>query len=202
MAIREMAKNASCVIMFVLFCAIPGAWAEDSNTVLTEGYSIEAFGHFFNKIIHEKVYYGKKKSRIEIENSSIMIVRKDKNVIWTIIPKHKIYMEESFDKNQSSLGIDDSKYKLTGTETINGQLMDKYTADLSPAVGNKSQCKGILLVSKSSRTPIRGDLVCGTQTQTITEYKNAVIGDPPADLFEIPEGYKKVSIAEFSAIHN
>ena len=108
------------------------------------------------------------------------------------MPKHKIYMEDSINKERSgSLGIDMSKYKIVGTETIDGQLMDKYTAALPAGGANKSYCEGILYVSKSSGVPVRGDLNCGTYSQTVTEYKNAIIGVPPAGLFEIPEGYKR-----------
>ena len=183
---------------FIIFCSIMTTVelrAENSTTsVLSEDYSIETFGHFNKNVIHQKTYNGRGKWRVETISpqanlNQVMIVRKDKMLIWTLMPENKMYTEIPIDKVPSGFGdIDMTKFKHVGTEVVDGQMADKYLV-LVDAPSN--DCQSLFFVSKATRIPIKSDMECGGHREPILEYKNAVIGAPPADLFEIPEDYKK-----------
>ena len=78
--------------------------------------------------------------------------------------------------------------KYLGTETVNGQLADKYEltikSDQDPQTMYTWQAKGSMM-------PIRIEMENG---KTVIDYTNVHLGEPPAELFEPPAGYRKMDM--------
>ncbi len=127
----------------------------------------------------------------------ILITHYDKAVTWNLMPEEKMYMEMSI-KDASPESDDLSAYKIeqtpSGQETLNGQSMKKSKIVMTHSDGSKlggfmwTTQEGILAkidaiaVDKKSKDRFK------------MEQTNIKIGKQPADLFEIPAGYEKVSM--------
>ena len=129
-------------------------------------------------------------------DKTITISRYDKNVSWTLDPATKTYWENNqadiLNLANKSMGanaksLDDlvkqaeENQELVGTETIDGQLADKYKLKQ----GDPSK---IYYYLHGTKVPLKF-----VTSKSVTEYKNIKIGEPPAELFEIPQGYTKVA---------
>src|SRR3989304_8621825 len=78
-----------------------------------------------------KVYHAKTKERQELSGEmaggeTIAIVRKDKSVVWVIMPGSRIYMEQPLGEGTSSTAPDgDYEINKMGVETLDGQKTTK-----------------------------------------------------------------------------
>jgi len=150
-----------------------------------------------------KVYVKGDKIRNEMTQGpqkATVIVRMDKRVVWMLQPAQKTYMEMSLPKNQP-LPLNDTKWlaemKKLGTltrdgqETVNGYPCDKYVlVHRNKAMGTQYQW-----ISKRLRFPIKIE-TRGARYPTVIEYKNIKEGKIADSLFEVPAGYKKMTMAQ------
>ncbi|MCX6702597.1 MAG: hypothetical protein NTW60_01905, partial [Candidatus Wolfebacteria bacterium] len=139
----------------------------------------------------EKLYIAKDKSRTETLKSgkpaSILIVRYDKGVKWNFFPSTRIYRECPVGQSNTS---NSPKGRFVGTETIDGQLADRYDERLGVDCydsyyyihGTASPLKYVLKVMPAGKVT----------WQQVTEFKNIKFGEPYSELFEMPAGYKLV----------
>ena len=188
-----------CFFIFALIGVAPGARAQDvGNYPAVTGYSTESTTTSSmpggqTMVSHAKEYYTKEKYRFEssvdgvgITSSGFSIVRLDKNVLWTFMPEHNMYTESPASSTMAHPWPQDiSKAKIIGTETIDGQLTDKYDDS------NEKCNSSTTFLSHSSGLPVKVEIHCGGDV--VVEYKNTQIGDQPDSLFEMPAGYKKMS---------
>jgi len=164
--------------------------------------------------IKQRLYVSKDKDRVEgtVENvlkdmqsgeaisentndTGIVINHRDKNVSWTLAPATKTYwennqadmlnfMNKAMGANAKSLDAlvkeVEEKNEFVGTEIIDGQQADKYKLKQ----GDPSKISYYL---HGTKVPLKF-----VTSKSVTEYKNIKIGEPPAELFEIPQGYTKV----------
>lgn len=118
--------------------------------------------------------------------NQIMIIRPDMKLTWMLTPEEKVYMEmpyQSEDRTFEEWTPDKEKQsKLLGEESVSGIPCKKFES-------LESGEKTIFWVSKQYPFPIKVE-----DSEVVMEYRN-IKEDPLADsLFELPEGYKKMSM--------
>ncbi len=118
--------------------------------------------------------------------TQIMIIRPDKKVTWMIAPEEKTYMEmpyQSEDKTFEEWTAEKEKQaKYLGDETVSGLACKKYE---SIEDGDKT----FIWISKQFPFPIKVE-----DSEVTMEYRNVKAGPVEDSLFEIPAGYRKISM--------
>lgn len=150
--------------------------------------------------IQGMVYSSRGKTRNEMEmggSKSIMIMRKDKKVVWTLMPDQNMYMETSFDeKNNKEEGLSDMDVEtsVVGEETVNGVKATKHKMIAKRKDGTK--LGGFTWVTKDGIV-VKADMIAKdakTKTRIKFELKDLKIGKQNPSLFELPPGYNKFSM--------
>jgi uncharacterized protein DUF4412 len=139
-----------------------------------------------------KVYAAKDKERSETSMrgmTSVMILRRDRQLGYMLMPAQKMYQQMDFAKAQQQSGgqaADQVDITEVGTETIEGQSTTKYKLIMKDGSAGGFMWftkDGILMkmdtVVKNGRDKSR---------MTIT-LKNLQVGAQDASLFEVPAGY-------------
>ncbi len=139
-----------------------------------------------------KVYAAKDKERSETSMqgmTSVMILRRDKQLGYMLMPAQKMYSQMDFAKAQQQSGgqpADQVEITEVGSETIDGQPTTKYKLIMKDGSAGGFMWftkDGIMMkmdtVVKNGRDKSR---------MTIT-LKNVKIGAQDASLFEVPAGY-------------
>ena len=139
-----------------------------------------------------KVYAAKDKERSETRlrgMTSVMILRRDKQLGYMLMPQQKMYQQMDFAKAQAQNGgqpADQVEITEVGSETIEGQATTKYKLVMKDGSAGGFMWftrDGIMMkmdsVVKSGRDKSR---------VTIT-LKNLKVGPQDASLFEVPAGY-------------
>jgi outer membrane lipoprotein-sorting protein len=150
----------------------------------------------------EKVYVAAGKQRKEQDmggSTQISIIRMDKGVMWMLMPDEKMYMEMSLQQAQSQdPGVDLSAYQMerteAGQETINGHQATKYKIIMTSADGTKL---GGFQWVVSPGIQIKLDALSKSENskeRIKMELTNLKIGKQDPALFEIPEGYTKMTM--------
>lgn len=124
----------------------------------------------------------------------IMIVRMPQKLIWSIDTKAKRYMEIPMRGDMAAGAIATGDKAPTEvertyllTETVEGYLADKYR--MTHQMGNDRITTFIWLLKDNNLFPIKTETKDG-----VTVFKNLVLEEPPASMFEVPPGYQKFSI--------
>ena len=139
-----------------------------------------------------KVYAAKDKERSETSMqgmTSVMILRRDKQLGYMLMPAQKMYQQMDFAKAQQQSGAqpaDQVEITEVGSDTIEGQPTTKYKLIMKDGSAGGFMWftkDGIMMkmdtVVKSGRNKSR---------MTIT-LKNLKVGSQDASLFEVPSGY-------------
>ena len=139
-----------------------------------------------------KVYAAKDKERSETSMrgmTSVMILRRDKQLGYMLMPTQKMYQQMDFAKAQQQGGAqppDQMEITEVGSDTIEGQPTTKYKLIMKDGSAGGFMWftkDGIMMkmdtVVKNGRDKSR---------MTIT-LKNLKIGSQDASLFEVPSGY-------------
>jgi outer membrane lipoprotein-sorting protein len=124
----------------------------------------------------------------------IMIFRQDKDTVWMLMPREKMYMEMQSDpKAQNVPPVDHqtieamAEKKYLGTETVNGYVCEKNQY----IYHDKSMGTMTQWFSKKLNFPIKMEMD-GPSGHVTTEYKNIKENGLSSSLFEIPAGYQKM----------
>lgn len=141
------------------------------------------------QIVKGKIFMKGDKMRYEIPmegRKQITIVRPDKSVVWMVYPEEKMYMEMPYQKGGKKYerwSYDKQKRaKYLGKEHVSGLLCKKYQL-----IENGE--KTYFWISEKFLFPVKVKHKDG-----VMEYKNIKEGRVSNSLFEIPHGYKKMSI--------
>jgi hypothetical protein len=139
-----------------------------------------------------KVYAAKDKERSETNMrnmQSVMILRRDKQIGYMLMPSQKMYQQMDFAKAQQQSGkqpADDVTITEVGAETVEGQSTTKYKLIMKDGSAGGFMWftkDGILMkmdtVVKNGRDKSR---------MTVT-LRNVKIGSQDPSLFEVPAGY-------------
>lgn len=138
-----------------------------------------------------KVYVAKDKERSETNMGgmqSIMILRRDKQLGWMIMPMQKMYQTLDFAKAQAQSGAaPDSQVEITevGTETVEGLSSTKFKMLMKDGSAG-----GFIWITEHG-IPVKMDMLSkdgGAKTRMTITLKNVKIGQQDAQLFELPSG--------------
>lgn len=139
-----------------------------------------------------KVFSAKDKERSETTMGgmqSVMILRRDKQVGWMLMPMQKMYMTMDFAKAQQQSGAapnDQIDITEVGSETIEGHASKKYKMLMKDGSGG-----GFIWVTDQG-IPVKMDFLSksgGEKTRMTVTLKNLKIGSQDAEQFELPSGY-------------
>jgi len=125
----------------------------------------------------------------------ITIFRKDKGLVWVLIPAQMMYMEmqEGSRQNMAPVDLDAidkmGEKKYLGKEKVNGYMCSKYRYTLH----DKSSGTAIYWISEKLDFPVKMEMD-GQSGHMVMEYKNISEKTVPASLFNIPDGYQKMSM--------
>jgi len=121
----------------------------------------------------------------------VLQLKKEKMTIM-IKPEKKAYLVEPMEENKWP-GLDASEYRQKeklGTETISGYQCTKYSVVMDmPRNGRMQEEKVIIWESDKFIVPLK----TRDQYGAVQELRNIKEGQPPAEVFQVPAGYKKVA---------
>ena len=148
-----------------------------------------------NETFSAKVYVAGQKSRTETADS-IIITRMDKNVSYMVMPAEQMYMEHPIDPRMAPKASKEFAGELErqslGKEIVDGQSAEKFKVTYAENGKQESVYQWLT----DQQIPIEVEAVDGSWAM---EYKNLKVGTQPADLFEPPAGYQKMSMPSFGA---
>jgi len=138
-----------------------------------------------------KIYVSKDKTRVEM-SKSISISRIDKKVVWVLMPEQKMYTENQLKPEQLTATPDkmpgEVERTMIGPEKLDGKNVVKYKITYTESKKKVVIWQWIL---PDTSFPVKTANEDGSAT---TEFKNLKTGKQPDSLFEIPEGYQKMSM--------
>lgn len=152
-------------------------------------------GDMVTKVFHS----GQKERREMMANGSSMItiMRKDKKVIWMLMPEQKMYMENKMEDGGKARDDKHMAYtmesEVLGEEIVNGIKTTKRKSVFTSSDGAK--VGGFIWVSKEG-IPVKQQSVAksgDTKIHMKSELKNLVVGKQDDKLFELPADYKPMS---------
>ena len=189
MASRKLSSLMGGVVLSFLLVGLVQA-AEYSAVTVTKVAGREIQG---------KIFVKGEKQRMEAstpKGATVTILRRDKKVMWMMMPGQKSYMETPLDqKNQKTMAAaltvpqEGVTKKLLGTETLNGYEAEKYEFTTVKADGRER--KTIIWISKKLGAPLR--IESADKSFTI-DYKDIKEGGVDDALFEVPAGYQKMNM--------
>lgn len=153
------------------------------------------------------VYYSNGNERREMEmmgHKTITIRRGD--IVLTLIPSQRIYMENRFDEQQDDKNpidlLHDDGVVLTklGREMVNGVMTDKYRMKVTEPEVEPMQ--GFLWLLDES-IPIRVDgemLEDGVQSHFVIDMTDIRFATQPDSLFKIPAGSQRMQVSGFEDV--
>jgi len=159
-----------------------------STAVMAADFSADMINTARGKVFKGKIFIGKDKTRMETAEG-ITITRMDKKVVWILMPRDKMYMEQAFDPKKApatSEKVDNEvERKLLGKETIDGKPAEKYKVVYTQN-GKKETI--YQWIAAGLQMPLK---IAAADNSWAMEYKNIQTAKQPDSLFEIPAGYQK-----------
>lgn len=139
-----------------------------------------------------KIYLKGDKCRMEMQGQhQYTIFRPDKNAMWLVMSDEKTFMEMPYDPNQKPRVVGKFRGELTrklvGTEDINSHPTQKYEVTLKE--GTKAETFYEWMATDIN-FPIKKAAINGSWGEEYTNIQYSV----PDSLFEIPAGFKKISL--------
>ncbi len=140
-----------------------------------------------------KVFVKDTKMRMEQKGQPMYtIMRGDKNVAWMVMIDQKAYMESRNDPAQRPATEEkvrgEVSRKLVGNDTVDGRTAKKY--EVTYKDGERTS-KMYQWIAPDIKFPIKTAAIDGSWTM---EYRNIKMGSQPDSLFEVPAGYKKMTM--------
>ena len=139
-----------------------------------------------------KVYSAKDKERSETHlqgMQTVMILRRDRQVGWTLMPTQKMYRQMDLAKAaEQSASVPQDVVDITeeGPESVEGHAATKYKMVM------KDRSAGGLIWITAEGIPVKMDMLSksgSARTRVTVTLKNLQIGPQDPQLFEVPEGY-------------
>ncbi|OGX29825.1 MAG: hypothetical protein A2705_00895 [Omnitrophica WOR_2 bacterium RIFCSPHIGHO2_01_FULL_52_10] len=153
-------------------------------------FSAQMISRTGKETVNAKIYVAQDKVRMEMPES-VMIIRRDKNLSWMLMPADKMYMEHPVDMSSSpkvSKNFDGEIERVAmGTEAVDGQPAEKFQVTYPEKGKNVSVYQWL----RGGEIPIKVEAVDGTWSM---EYEDLKTGPQPADLFEVPAEYEKFAM--------
>lgn len=173
-----------CAVIFVLSVVLSAALGYAGD------FSADMISKAPEGSFTAKLYVSGDKSRVEMAEGT-SISRIDKKVVWMLMLKEKMYMEQPLNPRSAASTqerIDgEIERKAVGNEELNGRKTTKYLVVFKSQEKNESVFQWI---DETARIPVKTAAVDGSW---FSEFKNIRTGPQDQGLFEIPPGYKKMS---------
>jgi hypothetical protein len=139
-----------------------------------------------------KIYATKDKERTETSMQgmeSVMIVRKDQQLGWMLMPAQRMYQKLDFNQAQQQSGSQPNDVEITevGGDTVEGIAATKYKM-----IMKDGSAGGFLWITPEGIT-VKMDMLSKDgrdKNRTTVTLKNLVIGPQDAALFDPPADYK------------
>ena len=185
----------------LLAVSSPAALAAAPTDVTAPDYSADQVMTVSGQAIKSRVFHTAKAERREMTQSGmaiISIVRKDKNVVWSLMPGQKMYMETSIGKDKQ-VPVDLSRYTVQrtpmGSETLEGLKVNKSRVSMKDASSDTAM-EGLIWETADGIT-VKMDVSgksSGRAMQMVMQQSNIKVGSQPASLFEIPQGFSRMDM--------
>ncbi len=192
-ASKRVWQSGMVVIAAVLMCAA-GAVGAVIDSFTADQVVMDAGGRVK---FQGKIYMAPDRMRSDQpmgrQKKMVIIYRRDKKELWALDPAKKTYIQMPLDEEkweQAAKGaVQSENAEVLGKETVNGyRCVKKQVTRQMEVMGMKMTTTQTIWVSDAFGIPIR----TRSDDGTVTELRNIKKGKPPARLFEIPPGYKKV----------
>ncbi len=125
----------------------------------------------------------------------VTIFRKDKGIVWILMPGQMMYMEmpAGSQKNMAPVDLDElekmGKKTFIGKDKVNGHMCSKYHYTFNdPSIGAATYW-----ISEKLNFPVKMEMD-GPSGHMVMEYRNIQEKTVPNSLFNIPSGYQKMSM--------
>jgi len=156
-------------------------------------FSADVFNTYQGQATQAKIFVQMEKIRMETPGiEEYTILRTDKRVIWIVIPEEKTYIEIQSSQPQGTgvKMIGEVSRQYLSSETVNGYATNKYEVHY---LDKDTLHKAHQWIASDLNYPIKISALDGSWS---TEYRNIRIGLQPDNLFEIPQGFDKISRSE------
>lgn len=187
-------QSLAGVVIFIFLCA--GAWAA---TPYVNNFSADVVNTSHGETHTSKIYSKDGKSRMEANaggREMISISRPDKRVVWMLMPASRTYMEMPYNMQRKDIAsqLNDPNVKpekkFIGNETVDGHPTKKY--HVTVIVNGSREASGYIWeATDMNNFPIKHQSEDGNIT---TVWKNIKFGGVSDSVFELPAGYRKMSI--------
>jgi len=156
-------------------------------------FSADVFNTYQGQATQAKIYVQSDKIRMEMPGTEeYTILRNDKGLIWIVIPGEKSYIEirSSHPQGGDVKMKGEVKRHYLSPETLNGHATKKYEVHY---LDKDTLHKAYQWIATDLNYPIKISALDGSWS---TEYRNILTGSQPDKLFEIPQGFDKISRPE------
>jgi len=189
-------------ILFALSLTAASQSHGDTLPAPSVEYSADRFIESEAGEFNGKVYSAKDKERMEMHMGDVqtaMILRRDKQLGWSLMPMQKMYQQIDFAKASQQSGAapeDQVEITVVGSESVEGFESTKYKMLM------KDGSAGGFIWVTSEGIPVKMDMVSksGRDKSRITmTLKNLNIGPQDPQLFELPADYTAMPSFGFGA---
>jgi hypothetical protein len=199
MMIRNILVHAAAALLAV-FLPWPALSADAPRLEMNVEYSATRIIEAGQERMEQRYYQrAAMVHRMETEmhgQQSIIIMRGDRDLLWTVMPQQRMVMEMRIDPNATdpmNVEIPDPDtwvMERLGRESVNGIPATKYR--VATDEGAKTRMRGHMWISDHG-IPVRTDLETGGD-RILMELRDLVVGPQPAALFEPPADYQRHAI--------
>lgn len=176
----------------IVFILVVSLISQIGYTLMNQQYSAEQVLTSEGKTVTQKIYVDQGKARVEMAAKGmnlITLVDYQRKAVYQLMPGNR-YIEmplQGVGDPLMSMPQGDSVLKdKIGTETIQGQLCDKYKVI-------QDQYQAYMWINQANQMPVRME---GINKPIVVEWKNIVAGPQDPSLFRIPSGYQKIELPQ------
>jgi len=168
-------------------------------------YSADAYMETAEMVMQGPVHIAPGKERREYVmdgTKMVTIVRRDKQLIWSLMPDDEMYTEMRMTESKSPTDLGGYSIEQTaiGPETVNGVATNKKKIVMTSSDGTK--LGGFMWVTDEGIV-VKMDAIAvdkKSKERVKSELKNLRIGRQEASLFEIPAGYTRMDMTGIGAM--
>jgi len=145
----------------------------------------------------QKVYSAPGKQRMEMGETTI-VLRLDKGVQWILMPEERMYLEQPIDPAAAGSEGWEQETTVVGPDTVNGMETTKHKT-IAKRTGSEDKFGGFSWQTADGIV-VKMDLISveqGKKERFKLELTNLAVGAQDPQLFEVPAGYQKTSMAGF-----
>ncbi|WP_142525321.1 hypothetical protein [Methylacidimicrobium cyclopophantes] len=189
-------RSAALIAAFLWACTLPSGFGQETKEPynLPDRFSVVQTVQIDGRTtLVQHLYRDGDKLRLESQEgpeTQIIVLRKDRKKVYTILPAQKLILESSYRDTGSSpnLGLPGeggASWLFQGKETIRGHSCGKYLA--------KGARRSLYVwVDETDKYPVR---VAPVDGKTLVDWEQYQAGPQPTDLFEPPAGYRTMSMS-------